>query len=157
MLIVVRILKTTICMNGRRSFKDQKILLIPVATSNWTFSFPRNIRSNRTLLQSLFIIIIIYSLIMNRPRIVFRTRIYHCNINSNGDICLDTLKSNWSPALTISKVLLSICSLLSDANPFDPLVGNIAQQFLNDRKEHDKMAREWTERYASQDQAHQDD
>jgi len=82
------------------------------------------------------------------PKVSFRTRIYHCNINSNGAICLDILKDNWSPALTISKLLVSISSLLTDANPNDPLVGSIAQEYMNDREKHDATAKEWTQRYA---------
>jgi len=81
-------------------------------------------------------------------QVSFTTKIYHCNVTSAGKICLDILKDNWSPALTLSKVLLSISSLLTDPNPEDPLMGNIAEEYLKDRELHDRKAREWTERYA---------
>ncbi|XP_011404211.1 PREDICTED: ubiquitin-conjugating enzyme E2 E3-like [Amphimedon queenslandica] len=82
------------------------------------------------------------------PKVMFKTRIYHCNINSQGLVCLDILQDKWTPALSVGKLLLSITCLLQDCNPRDPLVGSIAKQFLTQRSEHDRTAVLWTKRYA---------
>ena len=59
------------------------------------------------------------------------------NIDEYGNICLDILNVKWSPAMSISNVLLSITSLLDDPNPHDPLNKQAADLYLsnNDNKD----------------------
>ena len=65
------------------------------------------------------------------------------------DWCLDILKKSWNPSLTISKILLSICSLLNDPNTEDPLVPDIANLFNENKKLYYDTAKTWTTLYAS--------
>lgn len=84
------------------------------------------------------------------PKVRFLTKIYHPNVDKLGRICLDILKKNWSPALQIRSVLLSIQALLSSPNPDDPLDNGVAEQWIHHEAEALRTAAEWTRRYASQ-------
>ena len=63
------------------------------------------------------------------PKMRFRSKVWHPNVSSaNGAICLDILKDQWSPALTLKTALLSLQALLSSPQPDDPQVPS-AHQF----------------------------
>jgi len=92
------------------------------------------------------------------PKIRFDTKIWHPNISSQtGAICLDILKNEWSPALTIRTALLSIQALLSAPEPDDPQDAEVANMYKKDYQGFVKTAKMWTEMFASQVNKSKDD
>ncbi|KAK3930891.1 Ubiquitin-conjugating enzyme E2-24 kDa [Frankliniella fusca] len=90
---------------------------------------------------------------LKAPKVTFKTKTYHCNINPIGNVCLNILKirdegGSWSSGMGVASILLSMHQLLGEANPDDPLVASVALQYKSDKDEHDRIATLWTRRYA---------
>jgi len=85
------------------------------------------------------------------PKMRFNTKIWHPNISSQtGAICLDILKDQWSPALTIKTALLSLQALLCSPEPGDPQDAEVAKMYKEDKSNFDRTAKFWTETYAKE-------
>uniref|UniRef100_A0A7S3NPC9 UBC core domain-containing protein n=1 Tax=Aureoumbra lagunensis TaxID=44058 RepID=A0A7S3NPC9_9STRA len=80
---------------------------------------------------------------------------YHCNISTHGTVCIDILRENWSPALSIHKALCVIRDMLAEPNPNDALRNWIAELVLAHNKTNGQdtryvdAAREHTQKHAS--------
>lgn len=92
------------------------------------------------------------------PKMSFITKIWHPNISSQtGAICLDILKDQWSPALTIKTALLSLQALLCSPEPDDPQDAEVAKMYKNNYPTFEQTAKFWTDTYAQEQTTSHDD
>eukprot|EP01084_Bolivina_argentea_P001352 2499_1 len=89
---------------------------------------------------------------MIAPKTIMKTKIFHPNIHhETGEICLDILKTEWSPVWTIESLCRAVIALLAAPDSSSPLncdAGNVLR--ANDHKGYYYMANMYTIQYAKQ-------
>jgi len=79
------------------------------------------------------------------PKVRFTTEVYHPNVYGDGSLCLDIIQDKWSPIYSVSTILTSIQSLLTDPNPASPANPEAAKLYENDRKSYNRRVRRCAE------------
>jgi ubiquitin-conjugating enzyme E2 D/E len=82
------------------------------------------------------------------PSIKFETKIYHPNIQDDGTICLEQLKSDWKATFTLDKAISFVYCLMEHPNWDMPLVSAIGQEHKENPALFEKKAKEFTAKYA---------
>ncbi|KIZ07222.1 hypothetical protein MNEG_0735 [Monoraphidium neglectum] len=80
------------------------------------------------------------------PRVRFCSEMWHPNIYSDGHLCLDLLQDAWSPCHSVSTLLTSIQSLLTDPNCSSPANPEAAHQYVADRVAYNRRVRRLAEK-----------
>jgi len=82
------------------------------------------------------------------PKINFRTKIYHPNIDEKGQVCLPIISAeNWKPATKTDQVIQALVALVNDPEPEHPLRADIAEEYVKDRRKFIKNAEEFTRKH----------
>ncbi|CAD7004638.1 nedd8-conjugating enzyme Ubc12 [Ceratitis capitata] len=67
------------------------------------------------------------------PKVKCETQVYHPNIDLEGNVCLNILREDWNPVLTISSIVYGLQFLFLEPNPEDPLNKEAADQLQSNR------------------------
>merc|ERR1719224_2668 len=73
------------------------------------------------------------------PKVKCETKIYHPNIDLQGNVCLNILREDWKPVLSISSVVYGLLYLFLEPNPGDPLNHEAAEVLRNNRAEFGRL------------------
>ncbi|XP_059169059.1 ubiquitin-conjugating enzyme E2 S-like [Physella acuta] len=82
------------------------------------------------------------------PKAFFLTKIFHPNVSSNGEICVNTLKKDWKPELGIKHILLTVKCLLIVPNPESALNAEAGKLLLEQYEDYSQRAKMFTEIHA---------
>jgi len=83
------------------------------------------------------------------PKISFRTKIYHPNIDENGQVCLPIISAeNWKATTKTDRVIQALVTLVNDPEPEHPLRADLAEEYTKDRKKFLKNAEEFTRKHS---------
>ncbi|XP_030292260.1 ubiquitin-conjugating enzyme E2 L3a [Sparus aurata] len=83
------------------------------------------------------------------PKVTFKTKIYHPNIDEKGQICLPIISvENWKPATKTCQVIESLVALVTTPEPEHPLRADLAEEFSKDRAKFMKNADEFTRKHS---------
>ncbi|CAN6874889.1 unnamed protein product [Brassica oleracea] len=78
------------------------------------------------------------------PKGYFMTKIFHPNVASNGEICVNTLKKDWNPSLGLRHVLSVVRCLLIEPFPESALNEQAGKMLLENYEEYARHARLYT-------------
>ncbi|KAM1748346.1 hypothetical protein ACFX1T_009241 [Malus domestica] len=78
------------------------------------------------------------------PKGYFLTKIFHPNIATNGEICVNTLKKDWNPSLGLRHVLIVVRCLLIEPFPESALNEQAGKMLLENYEEYARHARLYT-------------
>lgn len=88
------------------------------------------------------------------PEIKFITKIYHLNIYNDGHVCLMS-NNEFKEGDKFIKVFYEIYYLFIKQNPNStwPSFNDRKEQYINNRDEFNRIAKEWTKKYATAEEA----
>lgn len=83
------------------------------------------------------------------PKITFKTRIYHPNIDEKGQVCLPIISgNNWKPATRIEQVIAALVALIHEPELEHPLRGELAEEYVKNKKKFMTNAEDFTKAHA---------
>lgn len=68
------------------------------------------------------------------PKVKCETKVYHPNIDLEGNVCLNILREDWKPVLTINAIIIGLQYLFLEPNPEDPLNKDAAEVLRSNRR-----------------------